>query len=72
MFFGRYISIILQLAISGSLMKKRFVNESIGTLKTDNTAFIVSLIMVVLIFAALTFFPVISLGPVAEHLTLWS
>ena len=35
MFFGRYLSIVIQLAIAGSLMKKRFVNESAGTLHTD-------------------------------------
>lgn len=72
MFFGRYLSIVIQLAIAGSLMKKRFVNESSGTLHTDNMSFAVILVFVVYIFAALTFFPVLSLGPVAEHLTLWS
>ena len=35
MFFGRYLSIVIQLAIAGSLMKKNFVNESAGTLRTD-------------------------------------
>ena len=72
MFFGRYLSIVIQLAIAGSLMKKRFVNESAGTLHTDNISFAVILVFVVYLFAALTFFPVLALGPVAEHLTLWS
>ncbi|WMJ23591.1 potassium-transporting ATPase subunit KdpA [Paludicola sp. MB14-C6] len=72
MFFGRYLPMILQLAIAGSLMKKRPVNESVGTLKTSSMTFTITLVMIVLIFAALTFFPVLSLGPVAEHLTLWS
>ncbi len=72
MFFGRYLSIVIQLAIAGSLMKKRFVGESAGTLHTDNTAFAVILVFVVYIFAALTFFPALALGPIAEHLTLWS
>lgn len=71
MFFGRYLSIVLQLAIAGSLMAKRTVNESAGTLKTGTVSFGVILAVVVLVFAALTFFPAISLGPVAEHLTLW-
>lgn len=71
MFFGRYISMVLQLAIAGSLMKKRFISESAGTLHTDNFGFAVILVFVVYIFAALTFFPVLALGPVAEHLTLW-
>lgn len=70
MFFGRYLSIVIQLAIAGSLMKKRFVNESVGTLHTDTLSFSVILVFVVYIFAALTFFPVLALGPIAEHLTL--
>lgn len=72
MFFGRYLSIIIQMAIAGSLMKKRFVNETIGTLRTDTKTFTIALVLIVYIFAALTFFPVLSLGPVAEHLTLWN
>ncbi len=72
MFFGRYLSIVIQMAIAGSLMKKRFVSESAGTLHTDTLSFAVILVFVVYIFAALTFFPVLALGPVAEHLTLWA
>ena len=72
MFFGRYLSIVIQLAIAGSLMKKRFVSESVGTLHTDTASFAVILVFVVYIFAALTFFPVLALGSIAEHLTLWA
>ncbi len=72
MFFGRYLSIVIQLAIAGSLMKKQFVNESAGTLHTDTLSFAVILVLVVYIFAALTFFPALALGPIAEHLTLWA
>ncbi|CZT57292.1 potassium-transporting ATPase subunit KdpA [Solibaculum mannosilyticum] len=72
MFFGRYLSIVIQLAIAGSLMKKNFVNDSVGTLHTDTFSFAIILVFVVYIFAALTFFPVLALGPIAEHLTLWS
>lgn len=71
MFFGRYLSIMIQLAIAGSLMKKKFVNESAGTLQTHTFGFAVILVFVVYIFAALTFFPALALGPIAEHLTLW-
>lgn len=71
MFFGRYLTIIIQLAIASSLMKKRQVNESMGSLKTDTGTFTVALFMVIIIIAALTFFPVLVLGPIAEHLTLW-
>ena len=72
MFFGRYLSIVIQLAIAGSLMKKRFVGDSAGTLHTDTLSFAIILVFVVYIFAALTFFPVLALGPIAEHLTLWA
>ncbi len=71
MFFGRYLSIVIQLAIVGSLMKKNYVGESAGTLKTSTISFAVILVFVVYIFAALTFFPALALGPIAEHLTLW-
>ena len=71
MFLGRYLPIVIQLAIAGSLMKKNYVNESAGTLRTDNVSFAVILVFVVYIFAALTFFPALALGPIAEHLTLW-
>ena len=72
MFFGRYLSIVIQLAIAGSFMKKKFVNDSVGSLHTDTAAFPIILVVVVYIFAALTFFPVLALGPIAEHLTLWA
>lgn len=71
MFFGRYIAIVAQLAIAGSMLAKRKMNETIGTLRTDNTIFVLILVFVVYIFAALTFFPALALGPIAEHLTLW-
>ena len=72
MFLGRYLPMVLQLAVAGSLMKKRFVNETTGTLHTDGIGFAVILVFVVYIFAALTFFPVLALGPIAEQLTLWA
>ena len=71
MLFGRYLAIIAQLAIAGSLFAKKRVNETIGTLRTDNVIFTIILVFVVYIFAALTFFPALALGPIAEHLTLW-
>lgn len=72
MFFGRYLSIIILLAIASSLMLKQPVNESIGTLRTDTKTFAIALFMVVIIIAALTFFPALVLGPIAEHMILWS
>ncbi|SBV99971.1 potassium translocating ATPase, subunit A [uncultured Eubacteriales bacterium] len=72
MFFGRYLSIILMMAVASSLMLKQPVSESIGTLRTDTRTFAIALLMVIIIIAALTFFPALILGPVAEHMTLWS
>lgn len=71
MFFGRYVSIIILLAISSLLASKKAVNESIGTLRTDNFTFTIILVLVVLIVGALTFFPALALGPISEHLVLW-
>ena len=71
MFFGRYIAIVAQLAIAGSLLAKKKVNETIGTLRTDNVTFMIILVFIVYIFAALTFFPALALGPIGEHLSLW-
>lgn len=71
MYFGRFPAIILQLAIAGSIFAKRRMNETVGTLRTDNVVFTLILVFVVYIFAALTFFPALALGPVAEHLTIW-
>lgn len=71
MFFGRYIAIVAQLAIAGSLFAKKRTKASIGTMRTDNVVFTILLVFIVYIFAALTFFPALALGPVAEHLTLW-
>lgn len=70
MFLGRYISIIIQLSIAGSLMKKVDVNETVGTLKTNTIGFAIILVVVIYIFAALTFLPALALGPIAEFLTL--
>ncbi|MFP4976800.1 potassium-transporting ATPase subunit KdpA [Paenibacillus sp. CN-4] len=70
MFFGRYISMIALLAVAGSLTRKQWVPETIGTFRTDNALFTVLLIGTVILIGALTFLPVIVLGPVAEFLTI--
>ncbi|MDF2926615.1 MAG: potassium transporter ATPase [Paenibacillaceae bacterium] len=70
MLLGRYISIIAMLAVAGSLLKKKPAAETVGTFRTDNGLFTGILIGTVLIIGALTFLPVMVLGPVAEHLTL--
>jgi K+-transporting ATPase ATPase A chain len=70
MLIGRYISIIALLAVAGSLAARKAVPAGIGTFRTDNLLFTILLVAVVIIIGALTFFPVIALGPLAEHLTL--
>ncbi len=70
MFLGRYISIAALLAVAGSLAAKREVPAGVGTFRTDNKLFAFILVAVVLIVGALTFFPALSLAPIAEHLTL--
>ena len=71
MFIGRYVNIAIQLAIAGLLSKKVFMDEGFGTLKTNNVMFGVVLVIIVMIFAGLTFLPALALGPISEHLTLW-
>ncbi|WP_411680471.1 potassium-transporting ATPase subunit KdpA [Clostridium thailandense] len=70
MFLGRYLSMIILIAVAGSLASKRSIPETAGTFKTDNAMFSITLVVIVLIIGALTFLPAIALGPIAEHLTL--
>jgi K+-transporting ATPase ATPase A chain len=70
MFFARYWLAIPTLAIAGSLARKKIVPAGEGTLPTHTTLFIVMLIGVVIIVGALTFFPALALGPIAEHFTM--
>jgi potassium-transporting ATPase potassium-binding subunit len=68
MMFGRYWLMIPALAIAGSLVRKKHVPPSVGTLPTHTPLFIFWLIAVVIIVGALSFFPALSLGPFVEHL----
>lgn len=70
MFLARYLPMIIQLGIAGSLMNKIDVNKSTGILETNTISFAIILVVVVYIFSALTFLPAIALGPIAEWLTL--
>jgi K+-transporting ATPase ATPase A chain len=67
MLLGRYIPIILPLAIAGSLAAKRPTAQSAGTMSVQDVTFGVMLIATILIIGALTFFPAAALGPIAEH-----
>jgi len=68
MLLGRFIPIILPLAIAGSMAAKKPVAESAGTLRTDGATFGVMTLATIFFIGALTFFPVALLGPIAEHL----
>ncbi|MEG0448750.1 MAG: potassium-transporting ATPase subunit KdpA [Lysinibacillus sp.] len=72
MFFGRYLTIILQLAIASLLAKKIWYSDSVGTLKTDNAMFTTLLVAIVLLIGALTFLPALALGPITEFLQIQS
>jgi len=68
MLLGRFIPIILPLAIVGSMASKRRATETSGTLSVEGGTFATMLGATVVVVGALTFFPAATLGPVAEHL----
>jgi K+-transporting ATPase ATPase A chain len=72
MLFGRFFMIIPTLAIAGSLASKKVVPPSLGTFPVTTPLFAGLLVSVILIIGALTFFPVLSLGPVVEHLLMYA
>ncbi len=67
MFFGRFAMIVPVLAIAGSMAGKKTVVPGPGTFPTDGSLFTALLVGVVVIVGALTFLPVLSLGPIVEH-----
>lgn len=67
MLIARFLPIIGPVAIAGILAKKKFIPESAGTLKTDTITFGIMVFIVIFIVAALSFFPALTLGPIAEH-----
>ena len=66
---GRYLPIVGQVAIAGLLAGMKFIPESAGTLKTDTSTFAIMTFLVIFIVAALSFFPVLTLGPIADYLS---
>ena len=67
MLLARFLFIIPALVIAGSLAAKKVIPVTNGTLPTHNSLFVVLLIGAVIIIGALTYFPALSLGPIAEH-----
>jgi len=66
MLFARFLPIIGTLAIAGSLAGKKKIATTAGTLSTTNAMFVFLLIFIVLLVGALSFFPALALGPIAE------
>jgi potassium-transporting ATPase potassium-binding subunit len=71
MLLARYFPIIGPVAIAGMLAGKKYIPESAGTLKTDTLTFGMMVFAVICIVAALSFFPALTLGPLAEFFTIY-
>lgn len=67
---GRFLPIIGPIAIAGLLASKKHIPESAGTLKTDTPTFGIMIFAVILIVTALSFFPSLALGPIAEFFSM--
>ena len=67
---SRFLPIIGPVAIAGLLAEKKQIPESAGTLKTDTATFGLMVFAVIAIVAALSFFPSLALGPIAEYLSM--
>lgn len=67
MLLARFLPIVGPVAIAGLLANKKFIPESSGTLRTDSTTFGVMIIAVIIIVTALSYFPPLTLGPIAEY-----
>jgi K+-transporting ATPase ATPase A chain len=67
MLVGRFVLVIPVFAIAGSLGAKIPIPPSVGTFATNNTIFVVLLVITIIIIAGLNFFPALTLGPIVEH-----
>ncbi|MCD8739164.1 potassium-transporting ATPase subunit KdpA [Mucilaginibacter roseus] len=67
---GRFLPIIGPLAIAGLLGKKKYIPESAGTLKIDTVTFGLMTLAVILVLNALSYFPALALGPIAEYFSM--
>lgn len=68
---SRYWTAIPVLAIAGSLVRKKIIPLSNGTLTTHTPLFVIFLVAIIIILEALSFLPALALGPIVEHLMLW-
>jgi K+-transporting ATPase ATPase A chain len=70
MLIGRYFVIVPMMAVAGSLVVKKVVPASTGTLPTHGGLFVGLLVGIILIVGGLTFFPALALGPIVEHFAM--
>ena len=70
MILGRFLPIIGPIAIVGLMANKKYVPESAGTLKVDSLTFGVMTFAVIVIITALSYFPPLVLGPIAEYFSM--
>ena len=70
MLFGRFVLIVLALALAGALARKQPVPASAGTFPTGTPLFTGLLVGVILVVVGLTYIPMLALGPILEHLQL--
>jgi K+-transporting ATPase ATPase A chain len=70
MIMGRFLPIIGPIAIVGLMANKKYIPESAGTLKVDSITFGAMTFAVILIITALSYFPPLVLGPIAEYLSM--
>lgn len=71
MLIGRFLFVIPLLAVSGSLVKKKRIPASAGTLPTNGPMFVGLVVGTVILVGALTFFPALALGPIVEHFLMY-
>ena len=67
---GRFPALIVPLAVAGLMARKRVAPEGAGTLQIESVTFALTMIAVIVILTVLQFMPVLTLGPLADHLTL--
>jgi K+-transporting ATPase ATPase A chain len=70
MFFGRFFMMIPMLAFAGSIVQKKVHPGGEGTFPVDGPLFVGLLIGIIILVGALTFFPALTLGPIAEHFNM--
>jgi len=70
MIISRFLPIIGPVAIAGILAQKKYIPESAGTLQTDTSTFALMTFAIIVLIAALSFFPALTLGPIAEYFTI--